>query len=353
MRVISLFSGCGGLDLGFKRAGFEIVYANDFDKTVWETFERNHGIKIDRRSLAEVTVGEIPDAEGIIGGPPCQSWSVAGARRGMDDPRGRAFCDYVRIIKGKNPLFFCAENVPGIISSTHLSEFKKILNRFAKMGYKTNVRVLDARNYGVPQSRRRVFVVGYRADLGRDFGFPEPTHLERKGRLLEDTIGNWVTLRDALTGLPPAVPANGTSTPNEKLQVPNHEYMNGSLSTIYMSRDRRKSWDEPSYTIPAKWRHAPLHPDSSKMRRIGVDQCEFEDAEPVFRRLSVRECARIQTFPDDFVFYYDHVGRGYKMVGNAVPVRLAEAIASQIREDIEQACGISKFQKKGARTTYQ
>jgi DNA (cytosine-5)-methyltransferase 1 len=351
MRIISLFSGCGGLDLGFSQAGFKIVYANDFDKTVWETFERNHGITIDRRPLAEVAVDEIPDADGIVGGPPCQSWSVAGARRGMEDPRGRAFCDYVRVIKAKNPLFFCAENVPGIISSTHLSEFEKILNHFAAMGYKANVRVLDARNFGVPQSRRRVFVVGYRADLDREFGFPEQTHLEPKHSLLGETISNWVTLREALAGLPPAVPAKGTSTPNKHLEVPNHEFMKGSLSAIYMSRDRRKSWDEPSYTIPAKWRHAPLHPDSSKMRKIGVDQCEFEDDQPDFRRLSVRECARIQTFPDNFIFYYDHVGRGYRMVGNAVPVKLAEAVAIQIREDIQQAQNFQITERR-AQTTF-
>jgi len=128
MKIISLFSGCGGLDLGFTNAGFQLVYADDNAPRVWETFEKNHKVPIDRRSLFEINAEEIPDAEGIVGGPPCQSWSLAGEMRGAKDERGQLFYEYIRILEAKKPLFFLAENVPGIISSTHLPEFKKIIN---------------------------------------------------------------------------------------------------------------------------------------------------------------------------------------------------------------------------------
>lgn len=350
MRAISLFSGCGGLDLGFTNAGFRLVYANDIDKIVWETFERNHGIRIDRRSICEVQPEEIPDAEGIIGGPPCQSWSLAGEMRGARDERGRLFWEYLRILERKRPLFFLAENVPGIVSRTHLPEFQRILARLWQAGYRASYRVLDARDYGVPQERRRVIVVGYRADLRRLFEFPPPTH-SRQGGISPDgrRLLKWQTLRDAIGDLPEAVPAREGNRANEGLAVPNHEYMNGGFSPIYMSRNRRRDWDEPSYTIQAGGRHAPLHPSSARMSKAGKDRWEFEGESPKYRRLSVRECARIQTFPDSFVFHYRNVADGYKMAGNAVPVRLAEALARKIMGDLASLapCGGGSGRRSG------
>jgi len=334
-RVISLFSGCGGLDLGFTNAGFKLVFANDNDKGVWETFEKNHGLKIDKRSISDIKSGEIPPAEGIVGGPPCQAWSLAGAMRGVSDERGRVFYEYVRIIKDKKPLFFVAENVPGIISKTHLPEFEKLINEFKKIGYTVNYKLLDARNYGVPQERKRVIIVGYQKKLGKGFKFPAPTHSREPAASLEGSPQKpWLTFKDAIGNLPKASPAREKNKANGELAVPNHEYMNGGFSTIYMSRNRRRCWDEQSFTIQAGGRHAPLHPDSAKMRKVGADEWEFIGKNPEYRRLSVREAARVQTFPDDFKFYYSGVADGYKMVGNAVPVKLAEAIARKIREDI-------------------
>ena len=130
MKIASLFSGCGGLDLGFTNASFQLVYANDNDPVVWETFEKNHKIAIDKRSLFDIKSNEIPEADGIVGGPPCQSWSLAGEMRGAKDERGQLFYEYVRVLKDKKPNFFLAENVKGIISSTHIGEFKKILKEF-------------------------------------------------------------------------------------------------------------------------------------------------------------------------------------------------------------------------------
>jgi DNA (cytosine-5)-methyltransferase 1 len=128
----------------------------------------------------------------------------------------------------------------------------------------------------------------------------------------------------------------GKNHANGDLEVPNHEYMTGGFSSHYMSRNRKKEWDEPSFTIQAGGRHCPLHPSSSRMRKVGPDKWVFIDSDPRYRRLSVRECARIQSFPDMFKFHYKRVDHGYKMVGNAVPVLLAEAVARQIRKTMEE-----------------
>lgn len=321
--IASLFSGVGGLDLGFSQAGYKIVYANDIDRDVWDTFEKNHHIGIDKRSITEVKSDEIPEVEGIVGGPPCQSWSLAGAMRGINDSRGQLFYEYIRILKDKKPLFFLAENVPGIISKTHVGEFTKIISEFRKIGYNVSYKLLDAEDFGVPQERRRVIVVGYRKDLNKIFVFPQPD-LKK------------VTLKEAIGDLPESTPATDKNKPNGTLKIENHEHMNGGFSTIYMSRNRRKDWNEPSFTIQAGGRHAPLHPSSTKMVKVGKDSWVFENGNgSKHRRLSVRECARIQTFPDNFVFYYNNVAQGYKMIGNAVPVKLAKAIAAKIFEDLK------------------
>ncbi len=334
MRLASLFSGVGGLDIGFVQAGFKIIYANDIDKDVWTTYERNNGIKIDKRSLFDIPSCDVPDVDGIIGGPPCQSWSLAGAMRGINDERGQLFYEYIRIIRDKQPKFFVAENVPGMLSSTHKNEFVKIINEMEKLGYKVTYDIYDARNYGVPQERKRVIIVGYRSDLGFAFVPPEPTH----SKLIYSSLDGlktqkWVTLKQAISDLPQAVPALDKNKPNPEVNFPNHEYMLGNFSTIYMSRNRRKTWDEQSFTIQAGGRHAPLHPDSCPMQKVGTDKWIFTGS--YYRRMTVREAARIQTFPDDFIFYYTNVAQGYKMVGNAVPVMLSRAIARKIKSELE------------------
>ena len=323
MEIVSLFSGAGGLDLGFTNQGFKIVFANDIDKDVWETFEKNHDHRIDKRSIIDIKSHEIPNSIGILGGPPCQSWSLAGAMRGIEDNRGKLFYEYLRILRDKKPLFFLAENVPGIISKTHLPEFEKIISEFEKLEYNVSWRLLNAKNFGVPQERKRVIIIGYRRDVGKTFDF---------SKLQEQAI---ISLKEVLEDLPDPKQAKDKNKPNEDLEILNHEHMNGGFSTIYMSRNRRKRWDEPSFTIQAGGRHAPLHPSSSEMIKVEKDVWKFKDKKPIHRRLSVRECARIQTFPDDFIFYYDNVSKGYKMIGNAVPVKLAETLAKQIREDLE------------------
>lgn len=176
--------------------------------------------------------------------------------------------------------------------------------------------------------------------LGITFRFPEPTHIERE-KLEHNPAYKGLkpikTLRDAIGDLPPAVPALEKNRSNgQKLRFPNHEYMVGGFSSRFMSRCRRRSWDEPFFTIQAGGRHAPLHPDSAPMVKVGKDRWIFDlSSGRSYRRLSVKECARIQTFPDNFIFIYDSVVDGYKMVGNAVPVLLARVLAEKIKQDIE------------------
>jgi DNA (cytosine-5)-methyltransferase 1 len=325
--VSSFFSGAGGLDLGFHNAGFDIKWANEFDKTITPTLRLNFpSAEVDDRSLADVPSLQIPSAIGLIGGPPCQSWSEAGAGRGLKDSRGQIFLEYIRVIRDKRPLFFLAENVSGMLSSTHKESLGFIFSEFEKLGYHFTYKLLNAKDYGVPEDRKRVFFIGYHKKLGKEFKFPAPIE-ENDRKVLKDAI--W----DLRNNAKPAADKNKTN--GDKLKIQNHEYMNGGFSTIYMSRNRVRSWDEPSFTIQAGGRHAPIHPNAPKMVKVGANEQIFvKGKEKLYRRLSVRECARIQTFPDSFK--YGDVADGYKMIGNAVPVKFAESIAAQIKKDLDE-----------------
>ena len=172
MNIISLFSGAGGLDLGFKKAGFNIIWANEYDKTIWETYKNNHNTPLDCRDIRNIPSNEIPECDGIIGGPPCQSWSEAGAQRGIDDSRGKLFYEFIRILKDKQPKFFVAENVSGMLADLHKEAVKNILHHFENAGYNITVNLVNAADYDVPQDRKRVFYIGFRKDLNIDYKFP-------------------------------------------------------------------------------------------------------------------------------------------------------------------------------------
>jgi DNA (cytosine-5)-methyltransferase 1 len=322
-KITSLFTGAGGLDLGFENAGFSTIWANEYDKTIWDTFEFNFpNAKLDRRSITDVLPEEIPNTDGIIGGPPCQSWSEAGSGLGINDKRGQLFYDYIRILKVKYPKFFLVENVVGILHSKHAEAFNDFLKEFKNAGYIVSWKLLDANDYGVPENRLRVIIVGYRKDLGNKFKFPEPYKYKP-------------TLKDVIFDLPNPIKAKDKNKTNGNLPIPNHEYMSGGFSSIFMSRNRVRGWDEPSFTIQAGGRQCPLHPQAPKMELIEGNKRRFiPGKENLYRRFSVRECARIQTFPDTFIFKYYNITDGYKMIGNAVPINLANAIANQIWKDL-------------------
>ena len=322
MQVISLFSGCGGLDLGFERAGFEIPVANEFDKTIWETFKVNHPkTKLIEGDIRNIKECDFPDEiDGIIGGPPCQSWSEAGSLRGIDDERGKLFYDYIRILKDKQPKFFLAENVPGMLSGRHRTAVQKIINMFEECGYNLTINLVNAKDYGVAQERKRVFYIGFRKDLEVDFKFPDGSTKDDEKK---------ITLRDIIWDLQnTAVPAGPKNQKNPDA-INNNEYFTGAYSTIFMSRNRVKSWDEQGFTVQASGRQCQLHPQAPKMIKYGHNDCRFvEGQEHLYRRMTVREVARVQGFPDDFKFIY-------KMVGNAVPVNLAYEVAVAIKNALQ------------------
>jgi DNA (cytosine-5)-methyltransferase 1 len=322
MKIISLFAGCGGMDLGFKQAGFDIIWANEYDKTIWETYEKNHTNFLDKRDIRTINSNEVPFCDGIIGGPPCQSWSEAGSLRGIEDCRGKLFYEFIRIIKDKKPKFFVAENVAGMMSARHKKAVLNIMEEFELAGYDVFIKLLNASDYEVPQDRKRVFYIGFRKDLNVNFNFPSP---------FKDKVNLKQAIYDLKGTEVPALEKNKSNL--EICNVSNHEYMTGAFSSMYMSRNRVRSFEEQSFTILAGGRHAPIHPNAPKMELVETNKRKFvEGKEHLYRRLTVRECARIQTFPDEFIFYYKDVSNGYKMIGNAVPVNLAKIIALEIKQ---------------------
>lgn len=330
MKLISLFSGAGGLDLGFEKAGFTIAVANEFDRGIWETYERNHTAPLIKKDIRDLCDSDFPsEIDGIIGGPPCQSWSEAGALRGINDSRGQLFFDYIRLLKDKQPLFFLAENVSGMLANRHAGAVNNIIAQFQQCGYSVSLNLVNAADYGVPQDRKRVFYIGFRNDLGMDFEFPNPTTpCKHQKTTMREAIG------DLAQTAVPALPSNKT---NGELAIPNHEYFVGAYSTIFMSRNRVRGWDEQAFTVQASGRQCQLHPQAPKMQFVEKNKRIFVPGyEHLYRRLTVRECARIQGFPDTFKFYYRDVDYGYKMIGNAVPVELAFQIAKSIKSHLEK-----------------
>ncbi len=326
MRLLSLFSGCGGLDLGFERAGFEIPVANEFDAAIWKTFKVNHPrTKLIEDDIRNLSAENFPcDIDGIIGGPPCQSWSEAGSKRGINDSRGKLFFDYVRILNDKKPKFFLAENVSGMLANRNSEAVSCILDMFTNCGYDVKITLVNAKNYGVAQERKRVFYIGFRKDLNINFKFP-------KGSTENDS--SKLTLRDVIWDLQfSAVPTAFGNLHNAESEN-NNEFFTGGFSTIFMSRNRVKSWDEQAFTVQASGRHCQLHPQAPKMEFFGKNDRRFvKGKEHLYRRMTIREIARIQSFPDTFKFIYKNADDAYKMIGNAVPVQLAYEIATAIRK---------------------
>ena len=320
MNIISLFSGCGGLDLGFERAGFQIPVANEFDKTIWATFKANHPnthlIEGDIRQVTKEDIAQFLDGEvdGIIGGPPCQSWSEAGSLQGINDARGQLFFDYIRILKAFRPKFFLAENVSGMLANRHSTAVQNILELFDEAGYDVSFTLVNAKDYGVAEERKRVFYIGFLKELQIDFGFP-------KGSTKDDA--KKLTLRDVIWDLQDtAVPAGAHNCHNPNA-INNNEYFTGAFSPIFMSRNRVKGWDEQAFTVQASGRQCQLHPQAPKMVKVGTNDCRFaEGKEHLYRRMTIREVARVQGFPDSFRFIYRDTNTAYKMIGNAVPVNL-------------------------------
>lgn len=323
MNLISLFSGAGGLDKGFENAGFHTIVANEFDKEICPTFRANFpNTKLIEGDIRQISESNFPQhVAGIIGGPPCQSWSEAGSLKGIEDARGQLFYEYIRILRRVQPLFFVAENVSGMLAQRHSKAVANFLELFAEAGYDVNLKMLNAHDFDVPEDRDRVFYIGFRKDLQiYNYQYPQPTKTRP-------------TLRDAIWDLQcNAIPALDKNLTNgDACFFPNHEYYVGSYSPIFMSRNRVRGWDEPGFTVQASGRQCQLHPQAPTMIKVAPNKQIFVPGqEHLYRRMTVREVARIQTFPDSFRFIYSKVDYGYKMIGNAVPVNLADHVAKSI-----------------------
>lgn len=358
--LLSLFSGCGGLDLGFEMAGlkavmgedimeaamkdkkvfdkniqnnvFNTIYVNDIFDEARETYENNAGryIYMDKSDIRKIKA--FPKADIVLGGFPCPGFSEAGPRL-VDDKRNFLYLHFIRCLMQSKPKIFVAENVKGMMTLGKGEVFKQIVQDFAAAGYKVYHKLLNSAEYGVPQIRERVILVGVRNDIDFKYKHPEPTH----GYGVEG-LKEVVTLRDAIGDL--------ESNPGD--------YFTGSYSTIFMSRNRKKKWSDPSFTIQASGRQAPIHPGGAPMEKTGKDRYVFSDGEENNRRLSVKEIARIQTFPDWYEFSRGQNAKKnenakldlvYKQIGNAVPVRLAMAVAEPIAEWVKEQFERSKEEK--------
>lgn len=321
MRIVSLFSGCGGLDYGFEKAGYDVVWANEIDKTISSTYQLNHKqTHLETRDIRTLLNSDIPFCDGIIGGPPCQSWSEGGKGLGLNDDRGQLFLEYIRVVEDKKPKFFLIENVKGLLNEKHSSAFSMFLQRLSNAGYEVTYALVNCANYKIPQDRYRVFIVGINSCYSQHYLFPNP--IDSAKVTLKQAIGDILT--------EPTKYINEVVTENKNFI--NHDVYAGPFDAKFMARNRVRGWNETSFTIQAQAKNEPLHPQAPKMIYKSQNKRIFAKGfEHLYRRLSIRECARIQSFPDSFIFHYTNIADGYKMVGNAVPPRMAFFLAEQLK----------------------
>ncbi len=392
--VVGLFSGCGGLDLGFKQAGFDILWANDFDKDSVETYKNNIGDHIVLGDITKISSKEIPsNFDVLLGGFPCQGFSVANTKRSMKDERNFLYLEMLRIIKDKKPKFFVAENVKGLLSMEKGAVIEMIVKDFEKIGYKVDYRLLTASDYGVPQHRQRVFIIGNR--IGKENPYPKITH-GLKNDLFNPKLEPFVSTKDAIGHLA-NVRTRDKPFRHKNVTIYNH-VARMNVSDKFWGRkhdvnqfdicDYLKEWRKDSGWSTKKidehfgYAHTAGHwfrkdnnsgsiPNPEDWRELkkllkfdnkyDKQVTELEEKTIVFeqslrisnweepsdtitatgpeihpnkkRRLSVRECAILQTFPDDFVFH-GAIGSMYKQIGNAVAVDLAYQIGKLIKKNI-------------------
>lgn len=343
INIVSLFSGCGGLDLGVELAGLvqqfgqekayqvfqdkktydshrtnltNFIYSNDIFEAANQSYEINFPNTVIKNRTNIQKIAHFPKSNLMLGGFPCPGFSVAGPRL-LDDPRNFLYIHYIRALMQSQPEFFIAENVKGLMTLGNGKVLQQITEDFSASGYDVTAHLVNARDYGVPQLRERVFIIGVRKDISEKYKFtytlPAPSH--------GTEASPYLSLHDAISDLPAQA----------------DDVFDSDYSSMYMSRNRKKNWNEQSFTIQASGRQAPQHPGGLPMKKIDKDLWEFQG--DFNRRLSVRECARIQTFPDWYVFsdgskkkvQKNHLlNEQYKQIGNAVPVLLAEKIARPI-----------------------
>lgn len=342
--------------VGLQAAGYDITFANDFDKRAAEAYAYNIGDHVICGDItSDLIQARIPDADIIAGGPPCQDYSVVSAGAGVEGDRGKLVWTYLRIIADKQPKAFVFENVKGLLTKKHRPTFDALLALFDEIGYAVTWRLVNAWDYGVAQKRERVFIVGVRKDLGFSFEFPEPTVEDYRTQVLRDVIGD---LPEPNTGVNAHIQTKATTVKRTE--------------GVYNQRAYKADWDTPAKTVCTnRLDHAEIHP--------GVDNHDPDAVNPPYiqnvldgstpaktliaeyrakcpnevtavsgkpRRFTVRECLRIQSVPDTYVLPDTiSLSAQYRIVGNGVASRvsyligvaLAEQLNAALTEDVREA----------------
>lgn len=338
--VASIFTGCGGMDLGFIKAGFRILWAHDINKDCCDTYSANIGSHIVCMDVKEVDIRSIPDVDVIIGGPPCQGFSVAG-KMIRSDPRNQLLWEFVDIVSRKKPKVFVMENVKSLGLMKRWDYIRKrLISKFKEAGYNIDYKILNSADYGVPQGRERVFFIGVLKEIGEP-SFPTPKY-----------IGKWVSAREVLANLPNPGEEGNEGGCNTKIVIPCKPVIRKSpyAGMLFNGQGRVINLEKPAPTL-----HASM--GGNKTPIIDLQQLKGSKEEPWIvgyhrklvsgeqlenysvpghlRRITVREAARIQTFPDTFNFV-GKITSKFRQIGNAVPPMLAYHIACDIRKILRE-----------------
>ena len=304
LKAIDLFAGIGGMRLGFEQAGFEFVYANDFDRYACQTYKENFG-EIDERDIKFIDAYALPDFDVLLGGFPCQPFSMIGKRKGMDDERAKSFFHIIKILAAKKPQAFVLENVKHLRLYNGGKVYERIKKNLEWAGYNVKEVILDSKNFGVPQHRERLYIVGF-LDHSIDFKFPVPKNLPvTVGSILEKKVDEKYFLSEQyLTCLENHKKRHSSSGNGFGFAILDKKGISNTVVAGNMGRERNLIKDRPN-----------------KKNRHGI------------RKLTVRECARLQGFPDSFVFPVSTT-RAYHQIGNAVTVNVAKAMATAVKKTI-------------------
>lgn len=317
LKVASLFCGCGGTDVGllgdfdflgkhYASNGMEIVYANDIDDNACNIFKENFGITPDNRDIREIKSEEIPEFDILTGGFPCQSFSIIAQnpkRLGVKDERGKLFFEMCRILRERQPKCFIAENVKGILTANEKSAFPLILKEFEESGYDVQYRILNSANYGVPQKRERVIIVGFRKDLNIDFSFPDVE--------IEDE-NNFAPLKKVIE-----------KKVDEKYFFSERAVVGMMKKRESMNKGRAQDINKPCNTVGAHLAKVSLN---------STDPVLMEGKR--YRRFTPREVARIQSFPDDFELVGSEAAQ-YRALGNAIPPVMFWYVAKAVKDKLQ------------------
>jgi DNA (cytosine-5)-methyltransferase 1 len=319
MKYVSLFAGIGGFDLALNRLGHECVYVNEWDKYAAEIYEKNFKHKPDTTDITLVRAEEIPDHQLLVGGFPCQSFSVAGKRKGFEDTRGTLFFDIARILAAKRPAYLLLENVKGLLSHDSGRTFQTIMRTLDELGYDTQWQVLNSKNFGVPQNRERVFIVGHlRGEPGPKI-FPIGQ---------DDGISN--AQGGADRGQPQAE-ISGTVRRNPGKADDTYIKMLTERRTPEAKAIRREMMKKGKDWSPRRGKElVTRNDDKANTITAGQSKEQFMTDGSKIRRLTPIECERLQGFPDNWTEGVSDTQR-YKMLGNAVTVNVVYEVARRLK----------------------